>query len=193
MKPISPHKKLAFSVTTFLISSLLLILVMETMLRIVPNSWSVRKFDHLPDATLGWVNPSGSVQLVSSPDFNVMVSTNRYGMRDREREIDKDKKEKFRIAVLGDSATQAIQVKDREVFTRLMEEASKEIDVLNFGVSGYGATQELLQYRLLVRRFSPDLVIVMVSPFNDPFDNSIELQRRTGMRSTDIYLRPFFV
>jgi hypothetical protein len=61
----------------------------------------------------------------------------------------------------------------------------KQIEVLNFGVSGYGTAQELILWRQTVSAYSPDLVLVAFSTGNDIRDNSPVLSQDGS--------RPFFV
>jgi hypothetical protein len=53
----------------------------------------------------------------------------------------------------------------------------KKIEVLNFGVSGYGTAQELLTLREQVWKYSPDLVLLAVTTINDITDNSRALKK----------------
>jgi len=50
--------------------------------------------------------------------------------------------------------------------------AGKQIEVLNFGVSGYGTAQELLSLRQDVWDYQPDMVLLAVTTGNDISDNS---------------------
>jgi hypothetical protein len=110
------------------------------------------------------------------------VVTNRWGMRDRDRSLEKSPGE-FRIAMLGDSAVEAAQVKPAEVVNRQMEQllaakGYKNVSVMNFAVEGIGTTQELVMYKEKVRQFHPDLVLVMFS-WNDVMNNSSTLQPKS--------------
>jgi len=98
-------------------------------------------------------------------------STNSHHMRDREFSVQKPPGV-FRIAVLGDSYAEALQVELEQTFCKRLESQLKQVEVLNFGVSGYGTAQEYLTYLNFVRPFSPNLVILAVSPGNDISDNS---------------------
>ena len=90
----------------------------------------------------------------------------------------------LRIAVLGDSFTEALQVDEQDTFVKRLEAALSEdrscglrrnfsgaVEVLNFGVGAYGTGQELLTWRHLAKRYRPDLVILAVYPGNDFTDN----------------------
>ena len=106
------------------------------------------------------------------PSMNVdykgaLLSTNRWGMRDREydqgRAVDT-----FRIAILGSSHTVGVGVGDAETFENLVEdrlnreltdEKISRFEVLNFSVSGYGPMCRLATLQHKVVAFDPDLFI----------------------------------
>ncbi len=73
----------------------------------------------------------------------------------------------IRIAVLGDSYAEAMQVPDGESFSDRLEEAltrdGAPVRVLNFGVSGDTLASEVVRYRDVVRRWRPDIVLVASS------------------------------
>jgi hypothetical protein len=52
----------------------------------------------------------------------------------------------------------------------------RKVEVINFGVSGYGTAQELLTLREKVWAYSPDLVLLAVTTNNDVSDNSRALK-----------------
>lgn len=96
------------------------------------------------------------------------------------------KKEKaagiYRIALLGDSMVEGLQVPIEETFGRLLGRDLNEklerpplagvsqVQVLNFGTSGYSTVQELLQMEKQVLAYRPDLVIVGYNS-RDIFEN----------------------
>jgi hypothetical protein len=47
----------------------------------------------------------------------------------------------------------------------------KKLEIINFGVSGYGTTQELLTLRERVWDYAPDLVLLAMTTNNDITDN----------------------
>lgn len=97
---------------------------------------------------------------------------NAYGMRDFPRELEKPSST-LRIAVLGDSAVEGLQVPLEETFPADIErlinrefssgkgkEKFQKAEVLNFGCAGYSTAQELVQYETLVSKFAPDIVVL---------------------------------
>jgi len=112
------------------------------------------------------------------------VRINSDGLRDREHAKAKAP-DTIRIAVLGDSYAEAFQVPVEQSFWAIMEEKlaeggyapNKQIEVLNFGVSGYGTAAELLTLRERVWDYEPDIVLLAVTTNNDVSDNSRELKK----------------
>lgn len=112
------------------------------------------------------------------------VRINSDGLRDREHSITKPSNA-FRIAVLGDSYAEAFSVAAEDTFWSVMERKlqecnpfnGKQVEVLNFGVSGYGTGQELITLREQVWKYSPDIVMLAVTTNNDVIDNSRVLKK----------------
>ncbi len=55
--------------------------------------------------------------------------------------------------------------------------AGKHVEVINFGVSGYGTAQELITLRQQVWQYSPDMVMLLVTTNNDISDNVRALKK----------------
>jgi hypothetical protein len=112
-----------------------------------------------------------------------IVRINSAGLRDREHALTKPA-DTIRIAVLGDSYAEALQVDQQQAFWVVMENqlqqcgalGGKKIEVINFGVSGYGTAQELITLREKVWQYSPDIVLLAVTTNNDITDNSRALK-----------------
>lgn len=112
------------------------------------------------------------------------VRINGDGLRDREHAIVKPQNV-VRIALLGDSYAEAFSVSAEETFWSVMERKltecsafhGKQVEVLNFGVSGYGTAQELITLREQVWKYSPDIVMLAVTTNNDVIDNSRVLKK----------------
>jgi hypothetical protein len=106
------------------------------------------------------------------------VTINSEGLRDREHSKIKPA-DTLRVAVLGDSFAEAKEVPMEQTFWSVMEQklqacqafAGKKVEVINFGVGGYGTAQELLTLRQKVWEYSPDIVLLTVTPYNDITDN----------------------
>jgi hypothetical protein len=138
---------------------------------------------YMPDATRGHALIPG-MEGWYRKEGEAYVRINSDGQRDRERTKAKAA-DTIRIAVIGNSYAEAFQVPIEQAFWAIMEEtlrgsgfaAGKQIEVLNFGVSGYGTATELLTLREHVWHYSPDMVLLAVTTNNDVVDNSRELKK----------------
>jgi hypothetical protein len=146
---------------------------------------------HQPDATLGWVLRPGVTGRFTK-EGNAFVKVSDSGWRDREHALHKPA-EVYRIAVLGDSYSEAMQVARDETYWALLPgrlqacgfQPGKKIEVLNFGVSGYGTAQEYVVLQSTAMRYAPDMVLLQFTNGNDVHDNSFALARDKS--------RPFFM
>jgi len=66
----------------------------------------------------------------------------------------------LRIETFGGSFMYGAEVPGELTWQALMEVSHPRLEVLNFGVSGYGTDQALLRFRLEGKGFSPDIVIM---------------------------------
>ncbi|MGC2661734.1 MAG: SGNH/GDSL hydrolase family protein [Bryobacteraceae bacterium] len=120
-------------------------------------------------------------------------ATNSDGMRDRERAVTRPKNT-LRIAVLGDSMTEAIQVPLEKTYVAVFERSlgacldpkGPKIEALNFGVIGYNLAQDYLELREKVWKYDPQVVVVALGD-NAPLENSRKLD------PTFTRPRPYFV
>lgn len=122
-----------------------------------------------PDVELGWRHVPGARRLWTE-EGKGFIQINRLGQRDRERTIPKPPGT-FRIAVYGDSMTEAVQVDLEQTFTYLLEESLNHkgyhVEVLNMGVNGYSPIQELLLLQREGQRYGADLVVLATYLDND--------------------------
>jgi hypothetical protein len=147
-----------------------------------------------PDRVLGWVLRPGASGRVSTETLQ-WVHINSRGFRDAERTYEKPGGT-YRVAVLGNSWTEALQVPQSKTYTALLQGSldgkscvgGKRVEVLNFGVAGYSTAQELLLLQTEVWKFHPDLILLALYPARDIANNVRELNNAvTPERS------PYFV
>ncbi len=120
----------------------------------------------------GWWTKEGSAY----------IKINSRGFRDYEHTLAKPT-HTMRIAVLGDSFAEALQVPIENTFWSVMQrplagamaQRGKSVEVLNFGVSGFSTARELILLRQRVWQYNPDVVVLLVTPGNDIKDNSAAL------------------
>jgi hypothetical protein len=169
-------------------SAALALVLGEAALRLVGFSYpAFHQLDDLTGSRLrarteGWHRSEGEAY----------ITINSRGLRDREHALAKAPGV-YRIAVLGDSYAEALQVPLERTFWWLLAErlercgfaGGKRIEPINFGVSGYGTAQQLLTLRHRAWPYSPDMVLLAFFPGNDVRNNSKALEKERD--------RPFFV
>ena len=119
-----------------------------------------------------WMKEGGSTFAVNSAGF-----------RDREHALEKPPGV-FRVAVLGDSFVEALQVPLEKTLFAVIERQllqcdvldGRTVEVLSFGVSGYGTAQELLALQHHAAAYDPDVVVLAFFPGNDVRNNSQALE-----------------
>jgi len=159
------------------------LLLAEGALRVAgfsyPNFWQPDPLtgSRLRPGMEGWQRDEG----------RAFVKINTQGLRDREHAVAKPAGT-YRIAVLGDSYAEAMQVDLERTFWSLLPEklqscgfaGGKRVETVNFGVSGYGTGHELLTLRERVWPYSPDMVLLAFFPGNDVRNNSRALEGEKG-------------
>jgi hypothetical protein len=88
----------------------------------------------------------------------------------------------LRIALLGDSFIEAFEVPFEQTVGEVIERQlspllKRPVEVLNFGIGGYGTSQELLTLQHEVWKYSPHLVLLAITTGNDISDNYRPLKR----------------
>ncbi|MDD5438887.1 MAG: SGNH/GDSL hydrolase family protein [Candidatus Omnitrophica bacterium] len=133
-----------------------------------------------PDDVLNHAHVPGLTFTYTSPDKKEFTNQVHYGVRgfnDEDYPYAKPSGEK-RIAVLGDSFVEAIQVKRQDGFTKLMEEGLRRkgdtgtFRVINMGVSGYSPIVEYILFKDIALQYNPDIVIVCFF-MNDVYEDSV--------------------
>jgi hypothetical protein len=155
------------------------LVIFELFLRAVGFTYPIF---YQPDASRGYSLRPG-MEGWYRKEGEAFVRINSDGLRDREHAKEKPA-DTLRIAVVGDSYAEAFQVSQEKAFWSVMERSlgdcptlqGRRVEVINFGVSGYGTAQELLTLRGRVWDYSPDVVLLAVTTNNDVLDNSRALK-----------------
>ncbi len=146
---------------------------------------------HTLDPDVGWTLQAG-VSGMFTDEGVAFVEVNSRGLRDREHAIPKPPNT-YRIAILGDSFSEALQVNlDQTYWSEMVRQLQencpnlkgRKIEIVNFGVTNYGTAQQLVVLRNRVWEYSPDMVLLAFYTGNDITDNSRALDPRN---------RPYFV
>jgi len=167
-------------------------LLVEAGLRISGTRFEPQLYQ--PSRERGWTLRPGASGLVSG-ETRQEVRINSHGFHDRERSYEKPDGT-FRIAVLGNSWTEALQVPLEKTYPAVLEGElqgrscwnGKRIEVLNFGVAGYSTGQELLALRQEVWKYQPDLVVLALYPARDIANNVRELNNAANPEQSPYYI-----
>lgn len=162
---IDMKQKVIFPIILLVLSTIVALLIGELTLRILKIGYGespqnphnvyhhvhpeeYRFVSYTPNAEYGgheiYYNKEG---LVSNPNSNIINDGNGNG--------------NCRIVFLGDSFTEAAQVAYKNSFVGMVERYSK-CEILNFGVSSYSPIFYLLQWRKIVNKYKPTLVVTQL-------------------------------
>ena len=161
-----------------------------------------------PDEGLGWkLVPNFRFTWTGyhwyAAEFSVDVETNPLGFRDLAREFSKPQGV-TRVAVLGDSFIEAVQVPLPKTAAQLLERRLNTLrdpetglpqrwEVLNFGVSNHGIGQYLLMWEQHASRYHPDYVVLFVAKFHMRRTiNKYEYRAFTATKGDKLWVRPTF-
>ena len=177
-------KNLGVTLAALLVALALCEMILWAMKIDNPSFWR-------PDPRLG-VRLRAGVEGWQTREGRAYVRINSKGLRDEERALEKPG-DVYRIAVLGDSSVESLQVDLKDTFLSLLGQKlaecryqpGKRIEVINFGVSGFGTAQDYLMLETEAGAYRPDLVLLAFSFNTDIRNNSRALE-------TD-RMRPFFI
>lgn len=163
-------KQFFFNLVAVFVGCLIFFAILEVIVR--AGSLEGEVFITL-DPCVGHINKPRITGTHVFADSSNFVEFNSKGFHDVEHFIER-KNGTYRILVLGDSFTEALQVKRGEMFSHLLEKNLNEmkvpVEVISMGISSYGTDQALMMYRCAGRLYKPDLVLLNFSP-NDSGDN----------------------
>ena len=155
-------------------------IIMELFLRVVELT-PLWKFLPVAEVALYGPDPDTSytirpgVQGVWLQENRARISTSSQGLRDNHTPYKKPHGE-FRIAMSGDSITEALQVDQDTVFSEILEAkfnaTNKPVEVLNLGMSGANAVVQFVRMKSKGISFSPDAMVYIFN-INDFVSNGI--------------------
>ena len=156
-------RKLLFVVATIGFGLVLSVLVIEVGMRVLGVSYPIFWLSDSVGGGHMWPNLKGWW----TQEGVAFVEVNSIGYRDKEHAKEKGDAE-FRIAFLGDSYTEAVQVDFEEAYWNVVRRnlsqcqalSGREIVPMNFGISGYGTAQAIEVMRHVVWDYDPDLVVL---------------------------------
>ena len=139
---------------------------------------SSRVLRYIPEETLGW-KLVPNLEFIFTDDhwysreFSVPIKINSLGFRDLDRNHKKPSSV-YRIAIMGDSFVEALQVPFSKTAGQLLEKklnekfldqssGARQFEVLNFGVGAHGTDQAFLTYLKYAQKYQPDYVFLFFS------------------------------
>ncbi len=141
------------------------------------------------DKDLGYVlRPNAEGWNVEEGDCYIKINSD--GLRDREHTVQRPA-DVLRVAVVGDSTTEAYQIPQEKNYVSLAERdlkrmTRKKVETLNFGVLGYNLTQELIVLPTKVWKYDPQIVVLSLSM------NAAILKSLRSLYFGDTQNAPFF-
>lgn len=170
-------RKAAASLLLVAASILVALLLFEVLLRAIGYSAPVFREPH---PQLGWSLRPGAEGWFTA-EGRSYVKINDAGWRDRPHAVEKPAGT-FRVAVLGDSYSEAMHVALEDTYWHLLDQKleschpGKKVEVLNFGVAGYGTAQQYVVLEQVALKYRPDLVLLQFTNGNDVRNNSRALE-----------------
>jgi len=148
--------------------------LLEAGMRAVGGSEAAPSFQQifLQDSRMGHRLRPGARTLYSTVEFTTELSINAQGVRD-DRDLGPKRPGQTRVVVLGDSLVNSVQVAAKDTFMAQLErelsaaDPSRDWQVINAGVQGYGPVHEWLFYRHVVDALEPDIVLIVAFVGND--------------------------
>jgi len=186
------------------VSVLITLLVVEAAGRVFLAIWP--SYDVLflqPERTVGWTQVPHMEWIWAgvnwyAKDYSTRIRTNSLGFRDLERSPAKPEGT-VRVALLGDSFVEAIQVPLEKTAGQLLEAhlnatgQPPRYEVLNFGISNYGVGQYLLTWERFASAFDPDYVVVLVGGYQlQRTVSEYEIGRFHHSSQRALWIRPTF-
>ena len=178
-------KSIIFRISVILFGFLLAFTIGEIFLRYL--GYAASDIYTQGEAGLLILNPNKNIH-IRSVCFQNDVKTNSFGFHSREYPLEKSEGA-FRIAIIGDSFVEAMQVPLEKTVASLLEQKlnslssrSYRYEVIPFGISSHGTNKNISYYEKYASRFNPDLVIDAMA-WNDIEDDVLESNIITGSPS----------
>ena len=177
----SQKRKRKFTAAAVVLVLVVCFILAESGIRIYHLTCDRQRFVWLPDEFLAYVHSGNNTfqhHYTEGERITIEHRTNSFGFLSDEIAVKKER-DTFRVLILGDSFTEAIQVsRDKNFCGRLQYflnnysgKKYKKAEVLNTGVSGYSPLNYYLYFKRELARFEPDVVVVQLFA-NDVFEDN---------------------
>lgn len=169
-------KKIGLNVAMTVGGVMVALLLLEIFSRMLPPPYDYSEGAYICSNELGWRGKPDYVETNNTEGYVHQITHNRAGMHDTDHPFAKPENT-FRILVLGDSFTQAVQVRESETTHQVLEDLlnrpnqTKKFEVISAAVTGWSTGQQLIYYRNEGRLYQPNLVFLMVYLGNDVIGN----------------------
>jgi hypothetical protein len=144
-----------------------------------------------PDSELGWRLIPSKMTRLRWVSYDYTVEANSLGFPGPEYSPEKPENT-YRIMVTGDAFTSAEGVDTLQAWPRLLEtdlkaKTSRNVQVLNFAMTGYGPNQYAAAVNKFAPIYKPDLIVIelFVNDFQDALWTNEDFQYNIGFGSPD--------
>lgn len=136
---------------------------------------------YVPDAQLGYTLGKGKEYLLYESNLQGLRAQREYGYFPDE--------DTLRVAVFGDSFVFCDGEPYQNTWPHILEASVENMEVLNFGVSGYGLVQSVLRYLKDGLQFNPDVILFnyMTMGPRDELTYSYVLDPRSSLGASSLY------
>ncbi len=175
----------------------------EGVMRVYHRINKEKHYVYIPDYYLGYrLASNNEFEWLGDrlhPEYHTRQRTNSLGLMGSEARF-KKKRSVYRILLLGDSFSEALQVHEEEKYCRQLEallntknpNPRQRFEVLNAGTRGYSPIVYYLSFKKKLSAFRPDLVIVQLFA-NDIFeDNHVRAKSVLDKEGLPVKLNHFF-
>lgn len=137
----------------------------------------------IPDSILGWRYRAGW--------RDRLVMTNEAGLRSAREYSNTPPPGTKRVAAFGDSFVFGSEVSWEDSWPALLEASDSSLEVLNYGVGGYGVDQAFLRFLTEGERLSPSVILICFS--TDDLRRGVNVYRRFVRPEGPPLFKPRFV
>ncbi|HFD32092.1 MAG TPA: SGNH/GDSL hydrolase family protein [Gammaproteobacteria bacterium] len=116
---------------------------------------------------------------------------NALGLRSHHEYSKVPAKNIIRIAAFGDSFTYGVEVPNQSAWSTMVEKNYPNVEILNYGVPGYGTDQAYLRYKLEGKKLAPQVVIIGFAPID--LRRSVNRYRRFMSPLEIVFFKPRFI
>lgn len=142
-----------------------LLFLVEGALRFIHRSGGEDDLGVVSPSGLNLLQPNIDTVVMGGANVPVRVKTNTEGFASPEYPVEKTPGT-TRIAFLGNSFTKGFEVDYDKKFTSLVEvglrSEGKKYEVMNFAQGGMSVAEQLIMYREYVKKYRPDMVVLVV-------------------------------